>query len=187
MATAIIAVAYDATQTAATVAARLIRPASDAAVGVHLLGQDLAAVAGGTRRAKVTALVESGDSTKPSATITLGGANITADDTIAIGPVTLTWKASPSGEDQVAFVNTAATDAAALAAKINAHSDLSGMVSASAAAGVVTVTGALPGNLCRYTVVKSETNANAMVLSAASLGGVTSAVQSTPRTYSRGL
>lgn len=187
MTVSIIAIAHDDTQTAATVAARLARPAADAAPGVHRLGDELHAVAGGLRRARVTMLVETSDETHPSATVTLGGANITADDTIAIGPVTLTWKASPSTEGEVAFVNTAATDAAALAAKINAHSDLSGMVTASAAAAVVTVTGALPGNLCRYTLVKSETNSGAMALSAASLGGVTSAVQATPRTYSRGV
>lgn len=187
MATTVIAIAYDSTQTAATVADRVIRPAADAAQGVQILGDELHALAGGLRRAQITALVESSDSTKPSATITLGGANLAADDTIQIGPVTLTWKASPSGENQVAFVNTAATDAAALAAAINAHTDLSGMVSASAASAVVTVTGALPGNICRYPVIKSETNSGAMALSAASLGGVTSAVQSTPRTFSRGL
>jgi len=187
MAIAHIAVAYDSTESAATVAGRIARPAADASPAIQRCSAELAGVAGGLRRAAVSVVVETGDETKPSATITVGGANLTADDTIAIGPVTLTWKASPSGEDQVAFVNTAATDATALAAAINAHSDLSGMVTAAAASAVVTVTGALPGNVCRYTVVKSETNSGAMALSAASLGGVTSAVQSTPRTHSMGV
>lgn len=187
MATTIVAITHHSSQSAATVANRLVEPAGQPALGCHKLGDELHAIAGGLRAGSVTMLVESSDETKPSATVTFGGANIAADDTLSIAGVTLTWKASPATESEVAFVNTAATDAAALAAAINAHSDLSGMVTASAAAAVVTITGAVPGNLCRYALQKAETNSGAMALSATSLGGVTSAVQSTPRTYARGV
>lgn len=187
MAIALIAVAYDGNELGATVAGRLTQPATNAGPGVLRLSTELAGIAGGVRRGAVSLVVETGASTKATATITTGGANIVADDTIAVGAVTLTWKVSPASEAEVAFVNTAATDATALAAAINAHTDLSGMVTAVAAAAVVTVTGALPGNICRYTLVKAETNATAMVLSAASLGGVTSAATSIPRTYSLGV
>lgn len=187
MATTIIAITHDDTQSAATVANRVIQPAAQPALGCHQLGDELHAIAGGLRKAQVVSLVESGDETHPSATVTLGGANLADGDTLDIAGVQLEWQSSPSGESEVDFINTAATDAAALAAAINAHSALSGMVTASAAGAVVTITGVLPGNICRYALQKSETNAGAMALSAASLGGVTSAVEATPRTYSRGV
>jgi hypothetical protein len=188
MALAIIAIAYDSTQASADVENRITRPAADAAMGVELLGNELHTIAGGLRRGNVTMLVETGSITKPSATCTLGGAALTADDTIVIGPVTLTWKAAAANENEITIGGDDAESAAALAAAINAHTDLGGMVTAeSDGVDVVTITGALPGNLCRYGISRTETNATAMVLSAAVLGGVTSAVESTPRSYSRGL
>lgn len=71
-----------------------------------------------------------------SITAALGGA-LTADDTVTIGSVTLTAKASPSGENQFAATVSAAADGAALAACINAHSVLKGLIVAS---GTSTVT-----------------------------------------------
>lgn len=71
-----------------------------------------------------------------SVTLALGGA-LTADDTVTIGNVVLTAKASPSGENQFAATVSAAADGAALAACINAHSKLKGLLVAS---GTSTVT-----------------------------------------------
>ncbi len=187
MAIALIAIAYDSSQSAQAIEDRLARPAADAAMGVELLGNDLHAIAGGLRRARVTAVIESGDTTKPSATCTLGGAALTANDTLVICGITLTWKAAAANENEVTIGGSDAASVANLVAKINAHSDLGGMVVASAAALVVTIEGALPGNICRYPISKTSTNATAMVLSATSLGGVTSAVEATPRTYVRGV
>lgn len=70
-----------------------------------------------------------------SVTLALGGA-LTADDTVTIGNVILTAKASPSGENQFAGAVSAAADGAALAACINAHSKLKGLLVASGAATV---------------------------------------------------
>lgn len=66
---------------------------------------------------------------------------VDATDTLVFngGRVTLTWKTSPSGENEVAI---GASDTAAgdnLAAKINAHSKLKGIFTATNAAGVVTI------------------------------------------------
>lgn len=69
-------------------------------------------------------------------TAALGGA-LTANDTVTIGSVTLTAKASPSGENEFAATVSAAADGAALAACINAHSKLKGLLLAS---GTSTVT-----------------------------------------------
>lgn len=65
-----------------------------------------------------------------SVTLTLSDV-IVADETLVIGGVTLTGKASPSGENQFACGVTAAADGAALVACINAHSKLKGILLAS--------------------------------------------------------
>lgn len=76
----------------------------------------------------------------PTATITITHDDVVEDDTVRVGAVTFTWKASPSGENEVDIGGDADADATNLAAKINAHSKLQGIVSASAASAVVTIT-----------------------------------------------
>lgn len=89
-----------------------------------------------------------------SLTATLGGA-LSANDTVTIGGVVLTAKASPSGESQFAATVSAAADGAALAACINAHSKLKGLVSASGTS-TVTCTLQLSGRIgALVTVAKS--------------------------------
>lgn len=64
-------------------------------------------------------------------------------DTLTFGGtsgVVFTWKTSPSGENEVAIGASDSAAATNLAAKINEHSELKGIVTASAALGVVTIT-----------------------------------------------
>lgn len=63
-------------------------------------------------------------------TITLG-ANPSADDTLRFGNVLLTWKASAANENQITIGADAAHSTDNLAAKINAHSILGKLISAS--------------------------------------------------------
>lgn len=91
-----------------------------------------------------------------SGTVTLE--SFVADDTVTINGVVLTGKASPSGEAQFACGVSDTADAAALAAKINAHSTLSLIVSATSALGVVTLTALKPGLLgnCITTAISAH-------------------------------
>lgn len=89
--------------------------------------------------------VQTGSANPVAASNTLTLASVAADDTVTIGNVTLTAKASPSTEDEFDQSGTDAEDATDLAAKINAHSVLSQVVSASAASDVVTVTSRIKG------------------------------------------
>lgn len=73
---------------------------------------------------------------KQSLTAALGGA-LTANDTVTIGAVVLTAKASPANENEFVGAVSAAADGAALAACINAHSKLKGILYAT---GTSTVT-----------------------------------------------
>jgi len=78
-----------------------------------------------------------------SATATL--ATVVADNTITIGGVTLTAKASPADQTQFAVGASNTECAAALAAAINAHTTLKHLVYASASAAVVTISAVVPG------------------------------------------
>lgn len=75
-----------------------------------------------------------------TSSLALTHANITIADTTTIGAVTLTWVAASANEDQVTIGANVTADGDNLAAKINAHSKLAGLVSAINAAGTVTIT-----------------------------------------------
>jgi hypothetical protein len=113
------------------------------------LSKKFAAMAAGVRPSIVTCRVDSstdaGDNEpldQKTRTITITFANITADETVVIGGTTLTWKASASGEDQVDIGANLAAATTNLTSKINNHSKLKGIFTASGdtATGVVTVT-----------------------------------------------
>ena len=71
------------------------------------------------------------DEGAPAASVLLTiAAALTANDTLTIGTVVLTAKASPSGENQFAGAVSQDADTAALVACINAHSKLKGLFSA---------------------------------------------------------
>lgn len=80
-----------------------------------------------------------------SGTGTFTGA-ATADQTMTIAGVTFTAKASPDeSANQYLVSGTVALGAASLSRAINASTDLTGIVSASSALGVVTITAVQPG------------------------------------------
>lgn len=99
----------------------------------------------------------SGSTSNPvSASGTVTVASIQADDTITIGKTTLTGKASPSGENQFDSDGTNTVVAAAIVAKINAHSVLSTIVKATSSGAVITVTANQKGLVGNYIVLSSS-------------------------------
>lgn len=171
-------------EAAATVADRLAKPAAHAKEAITALQAELSGLASGARSGRLTLTIQdasAGD--RASATITVGTES--ADDTVVIGDVTLTWKASPSGESEVDIGGTSTISATNLAAAINAHTQLGGVVTATSAAAVVTVTAALPGRIGEQ-VTLVETGSSVTV-SSARLTGVTANVQTTSRDHSFGV
>jgi hypothetical protein len=82
-------------------------------------------------------------STIPTKTITVTlGALPTANDTLRFGNVLLTWKASATNENEVAIGSDEAESAANLETKINAHSILGKLVTATTDTATVTLTSA---------------------------------------------
>lgn len=126
---------------------------------------------------------------QPDMTVTFGTPNIANDDTIRIGSVLFTWKASASTENEITSSATEATAAANFLAKVNAHSALRGLVLASAdSAAVVRLTwlGAPRDGELVY-VARAETNSGSVVLSAAAFAsGATEAYAAAPRSLPLG-
>jgi hypothetical protein len=113
------------------------------------LGRKFQALAGGIRPVRVSCRIDSSTDAstnepldQKSRTITITFANVDADETIVIGGTTLTWKASASGESEVDIGADLAAATTNLTAKINDHSKLKGIFTATGVTGtgVVTVT-----------------------------------------------
>lgn len=120
-------------------------------------------------------------------TATLTHANITANDTLKIGSVTLTWKASPSGENEVLIGANATADGDNLVTKINAHSKLQGLIVASNNAGIVTMTYVGAGReAALITLSKTESAAGTSLSASDFSGGSTLAYQGATQSYSNG-
>jgi phage tail sheath gpL-like len=147
----------------------LSRNSSETHGFVHGMINHLQALASGNAKGTLYTHTGSADPVAASGTITL--ASVAADDTIVIGGVTLTAKASPSGEAQFSQAGTNTEDAAALAAKINAHSTLSQVITASSLNAVVTVTAKQRGVIGNF-ITMAQTGGT-MTLSAAALAGGT--------------
>lgn len=99
-----------------------------------------------------------------SGSIAITHANLTADDTVTIGGVTITAKASGATAGiQFNIGANATADAVNLAAAINANTTLSKHLTASAATGTVTLTANLKGSIGNL-IVMSTSDATAFAL-----------------------
>ena len=136
----------------------------------------------GTESASFDLHVHETDPVAASMTYTLS--SVPADDTVVIAGVTLTAKASPSGEAQWSQGGTDAEDATALAACINAHSTLRYLVSASASGAVVTVTAKVKGQLGN--LITSTESGTSITASSATLTGGTGGPAETAVSYGFG-
>jgi phage tail sheath gpL-like len=109
---------------------------------------ELNGVAAGRLPGKIVVNVSSSDAVAATATITSTGTATNAE-TMSLCNVTLTAKTSGAvaADGEFDISGTVATQATNIAAAINGCTDLKGLVTASAALGVVTVTAQVPGVL----------------------------------------
>lgn len=94
--------------------------------------------------------------TAQTRTVTIG-TNPDDADTLKFGNVTITWKTSGSGENQVTIGGTTTLTATALKNAINAHSILGGLFTATSATNVVTLTVNYPTLIHYMTYLVSST------------------------------
>ena len=156
--------------------------------GIRAISDYLQSIAGGVNGANVRVRVDSSSSGAVSTgvcTINSDTYAIVSNDTEVIGSVTFTWETSADAEVETEVTLSAvdATAATNLAAAINAHSALVGVVSATSALGVVTVTLDQDHRVGRHIgTSRTETNAgsvtwtNAVLTTAATLASVADGV-----------
>lgn len=128
------------------------------------------AIKSGSKMAQIEQFTDDTALDKASGTCTV--ASIQADDTITINGVTLTGKSSPSGESQFDSDGSDTVVATAIAACINANSSLTGIVTATSSAAVVTVSAYCKG-LIGNAITLASSNGSRLAVSASRLAGGT--------------
>lgn len=179
-------IVHNSKEGVATVDALLTEPAAKSQEAAQSLINYLTGLVSGGRSGQVTYRLENATTVvQATATITITHANVDDGDDVSIGDVVFEAQdAAPAGNQWLIGADATA-DATALAAAINASAELKGLVVATTAAGVVTLTYYLPGR--DGNLVKLETDdATAFALSATSLGTGASTQTAAPRTWDYG-
>ena len=152
----------------------LVTPTSTPKVHAKKLENYFKSLGAGIRTATYEQFTSATASVKATQIFTC--ATVVADNTLTIAGVVLTAKASPSGQAQFLRSADNTVQAAAIAACINANTNLSGIVTATSSAAVVTVTASLPGPLGNLvTTVGTVTTLAAGAATCTGGAGVTSA------------
>lgn len=147
---------------------------------------ELKGFASGARNGSMIVQVESGtNTTKASVTGTFTGV-VTAAQTVTIGGVVLTARASPATEDEFLVGSDETTQAAALVSTINANSNLAGLVVASNVAGVITISAVVPGRIGNLITVAETLGNFTFAASATKFSGATATLQAAARTFDFG-
>ena len=130
--------------------------------------------------------IQTGSAAPVAASATLTLVSAIATDVAIIGPTTLTASSTPANENQWEIDGADDTaDALSLATAINAHSTLSQAVTASSAAGVVTVTAKQKGVSGNHINISSPDST--ITASAANLGSGTGGVTEAASSYNLGI
>jgi phage tail sheath gpL-like len=128
----------------------------------------LQGIRSGGRLGRLTVGVAAGASFTVSAgTVTLVQASLTAGDIVYVGSVgfVATNGAVTLGQATFDMRTSDTACATSLAAQVNAHASLTGVLSATSATGVVTITAKQPGAIGNHiTLAKVDTNNAAIVL-----------------------
>lgn len=165
--------------------------------GARALSDLLASIAGGARNGKITLGVGGSVFAQATGTVLLAQASITAADIVYVGSVGFVATNGAVTPGQATFdMRTSDTAAAAsLAAQINAHASLSGIVTATSSTGTVTITSVQVGELNNHiTLAKVDANNAAFILNGSAntvhqttLTGGTGGIDTAPVTYSLGV
>lgn len=146
-------------------------------------------LASGMENARLTVAIEDNDGTAASQTIACTQANADADDTVTVCGVVFTVKASPSSDASLGEFAAGASDTAMgdnLAAAINAHPDLTSLLTAANVTGTVTCTMATKGVIGNVGTLATS-DATAFGLGAATFAsGAVGTIQTNLRPFDKG-
>lgn len=147
------------------------------------MAQLLKGLSAGATLATVYASVSSADPVAASATATC--ASVSNADTITVAGTVLTAKTSPSGSAEWARGVSDTADGDALAACINANATVSQYVTASNAAGVVTITANCKGVVGNLITLVSSNGTRLAVTGSGKLASGAGGVTAAPTTFGR--
>lgn len=131
--------------------------------------------------------VQTGSAAPAAASGTATCASVAVNDTITIGNITFTAKASPSLETEFSQAGSDTADAASLASKINAHSTLQYVMAATSSLGVVTITCKQKGVIGNTVGLASSNGTRLAVSGSGFFAGATGGAMDTASSYSLGL
>ena len=153
----------------------LLKPSTQPHDGCRVLADHLAALAAGAKVGKVV-VMQDADGQFATLPVTVVVASLAAGDWLYVGPVGLrcVTGAVTALQDTWSKDTSDTAGATSLAAAINNNTFLSQYVSATSAAGVVTITSKLPGPIGHMFSVRKEVATDAGLV----LGGVANVVQS---------
>ncbi len=166
--------------------ARFIDVAGNPRNGVQKLKQYFKSVESGAENAAITVQRGSANPVAATGTLTVTYASMQANDTVTLAGVVLTAVTGSPSTGQFKKETDATVTAANLVTAILANATLAGIVTASSALAVVTLT-ALQAGVCgnQYTLVSSRDPG--VTVSAAKMAGGTGGALTTAITYSRGI
>lgn len=173
---------------AQTIMERHVGVYNNEAMSIELIRELLARVLSGQIDGKVHLFQDKGDGTAATGTVACTQANADANDTFTLCGVVFTVKASPSSDPAVGEFAAGASDDACganLAAAINAHPALKGLLTAANASGTVTWTLAekgIHGNLA----IGATSDATAFAVTNPT-NGAKGTVQASLRVFRRGM
>lgn len=172
------------------IVAQYFRQYIDERGGKVALANLLAAVASGVEIGKVCAFADAADGTPATDTIACTQANCEIGNTVTISGVVFTVASSPStnpADGQFAALTSDTVTGAALAAAINAHPALKGLVTAVAATGTVTLTVGFKGAAGNNLAVSTNHSHAFAIGSARPTNGAAGTTKGTLRCYRGGV
>lgn len=144
--------------------------ASSPKVTAQKLSQYFQSLACGAKAGSADVQVDGGASVAASGTLTITHANLSATDTVTVGGVVITARASGATGNEFNIGADATADATALKNLINSSASFTGICTATSALGVVTVTAAVKGTIGNA-IGLAVSDATAVAVSAATLTG----------------
>lgn len=157
---------------------------------LELLINELRRMQQGNSIGKVHAVLDDASGTAAIGRVACTQASISSGDTVVVSGVTFTAKTSPSTDPsagEFAFLTSDTVTAAALAAAINAHPALKGLLTAAGSSGNCNITLTDKGIHGNYLTLAKTGSGFALTQVASLTPGVRGAATAEMRTYMRGM
>jgi phage tail sheath gpL-like len=172
--------------TAATLRSQFQKNSSSSSLEASVLANYFQSIASGTKSAQFEVNTASAHPVKASGTITATYASVANNDTVTIAGVVFTCvTGTPSGEAQYKKETDGPTTIQNLLVKVNAHSTIGNIITASRSGSVLTLTAKVAGEIGNFLSLASS-NGTGQAVSGTYLASGAGGGTGTSTSYSRG-